>query len=57
MKVKQDAFDKIKRIVAHNTLLTYPGFNDTFKIHAGASAFQLGTVISRKGKPMPLYSR
>ena len=27
-QVKQDAFDKIKRIVAHNTLSTYPYFNE-----------------------------
>ena len=37
-QVKQDAFDKIKHIMAHNTLLTYPYFNLTFKIHADASA-------------------
>ena len=33
MKVEQDAFDEIKRIVAHDNLLTYPDFNETFKIH------------------------
>ena len=33
----------------HDTLLTYPGFNETFKIHTDASAFQLGAVISQKG--------
>ena len=41
MQVEQDDFDKIKRIVAHNTLSTYPDFNETFKIHNDASAFQL----------------
>ena len=40
-QVEQDAFDKIKRIVARDTLLTYPDFNVTFKIYADASAFQL----------------
>ena len=35
--------------MAHNTLLTYPDFNETFKIHTNASAFQLGAVISQKG--------
>ena len=39
--VKQDAFDEIKRIATRNTLLTYPDFNETFKIHTDASAFQL----------------
>ena len=55
-KVKQDSFDKIKRTVPRNTLLTYPGFNKTFKIHTDASAFQLGAVIHQKVKPITFYS-
>ena len=42
--VEQDAFDKIKWIVACNTLLTYPDFSETFKIHTNNSEFQLGEV-------------
>ena len=53
---EQDAFDKIKRILAHNTLLTYPDLNETLKIHTDANAFQLGAVISQKGKPITFYS-
>ena len=49
MKVKQYAFEKIKRIVACDTLLTYPDFNETFKIHTDARNFQLGVVIIQKG--------
>ena len=30
-KTEQDAFNKIKRIVAHDHSLTYPDFNKTFK--------------------------
>ena len=45
-KVEQYAFDEIKLIVARDTLLTHPDFNETFKIHTNASAFQLGAVIS-----------
>ena len=56
-KVEQDAFDKIKRIVASNTLLTYPDFNETFKIHTDAIKFQLGAVIIQKVKPISFYSR
>ena len=48
-QVEKDAFEKIMRIVACDTLLTYPKFNETFKTHADASAFQLGAVISQKG--------
>ena len=56
-QVKQDAFDKIKRIVAHNTLSTYPYFNEEFKIHADDVTFQLGEVMSHKEKTIAFYSR
>ena len=55
-QVKQDAFKKIKRIVACNTLLTYPYFNETFKIYTDARAFQLGVVISHKFKHISFHS-
>ena len=54
-KTKQDSFDKIKRIMARDTLLTYPYFNETFKIRTDASAFQLGSVIVQNCKPIALY--
>ena len=56
-KIKQDAFDEIKRIVARDTLSTYPDFNEIFKIHAYTSTLKLGEVISQKGKPIALYGR
>ena len=56
-KIYQDAFDEIKRIGARDTLLTYPDFNEEFKIHTNASGFRLGSVIIQKGKPITLYSR
>ena len=56
-QVEQDAFGEIKRIVDRDNLLTHPIFNETFKIHTDASAFQLGTVISQKGTPIAFYSR
>ena len=40
------AFDKIKQILARDTLLTYPDFNEAFKIHSDTSAFQLEADIS-----------
>ena len=43
--------------LAHYTLLTYPYFNETIKIHTNASAFQLGAVISNKDKLIAFYSR
>ena len=36
------------QIVARDTLLTYPDFIDTLKIHTDASLFQLGAVINQK---------
>ena len=43
--------------MARDTLLTSTDFNETFKIHTNDSAFQLGEVISQKGKPIAFYSR
>ena len=40
-----------------DTLLTYPDFNENFKIHTNASDLKLGAFILRKGKPIALYSR
>ena len=54
---KQDAFEKIKWIVSRDTYSTDPDFNETFKIHTDASAFQLGEIISQKDKPIAFYSR
>ena len=54
---EQDAFDEIKRIVACDNLLTNPYFNESFKIHANASASQLGAVIIQKGKPIGFYGK
>jgi len=47
----------MKKIVAHEVLLSYPNFNDLFEIHKGAGATQLGAVISQKGRPIAFYSR
>ena len=52
---EQDASNEVKRIVAHDTLLAYPDFNEEFKIHTDARNFQLGAVIKNKAKPITLY--
>ena len=54
---KQKALDKIKQIVARNTLLIYPDFNERFDIHTDASGFQLVALIIQYGKPIDFYSR
>ena len=43
--------------MARDTLWTYPDFIETVKVLTDASAFQLGAVISQKGKPIDYYSR
>ena len=54
---RAQVFDKKKKIVAHEVLLSYPNFNDLFKIHTDASATQLCAVISQKGRSITFYSR
>ena len=56
-KIEKDAFGEIKRIVAHDNLLTYPDFNEEFKIHTDDGNFQLVAVISQKFKLIALYGR
>jgi hypothetical protein len=55
--VHQKAFETIKRIMARETLLTHPNFQQPFHVHADASKLQLGSVISQSGKPLAFYSR
>ena len=57
MQVEQYAFEKIKRIVDRDTLLTYTDLNESFKIYTDASMFQLGAVIRQKVIPIKFYSR
>ena len=42
--------------MARDNLFSYPDFNEAFKIHTDASAFQLGVVISQKYTPISFYS-
>ena len=43
--------------MAQDTLLTYPYFNEAFKIYTDASKFQLGSFVIQKIKLIELYSR
>ena len=56
-KIKQDAFDEIKRNVACDSLLPYPYFNEEFKIQKNSRDFQLGVFTRQRGKPFSSYSR
>ena len=52
-----ESFDEIKHIVARDTLLIYPDFNQPFDIHTDSSDFQIGAVIIQDVKPIAFYSR
>ena len=51
------AFNSLKEMIAKETLLAYPDFNEPFVIHTDASKVQLGACISQKGVPLAFYSR
>ena len=51
--IHQYNFDKIKEVIAHETLLAYPNYDPSvgFNIHTDASTRQLGAVISQNQRP------
>jgi hypothetical protein len=55
----QQAFDKIKKVIATEVLLCYPDVNKPvlFHLYTGASDHQLGSVIMQDKKPIAFYSR
>ena len=56
-EVKQDDVNKINWIFACDTLSTYPDSNENFRIYTDASTLQFWAVVSKKGKPIVLYSK
>jgi hypothetical protein len=52
-----ESFEKLKVIMAKETLVTFPDFTKEFKVHTDASKLQLGACISQGGKPVAFYSR
>jgi hypothetical protein len=53
----QESFDKMKALIAKETLLTFPDFSKEFEIHTDASKLQLGACISQNGKLVAFYLR
>jgi RNase H-like domain found in reverse transcriptase/Reverse transcriptase (RNA-dependent DNA polymerase) len=51
----QQAFDKIKKVIGTEVLLSYPDFSKPFHIYTDASDHQLGAVILQGNKPIALY--
>lgn len=54
---EQKAFEAIKQMISKETLLTFPNFQKPFHVHADASKYQLGAVISQDNHPIAFYSR
>jgi RNase H-like domain found in reverse transcriptase len=53
----QEAFERMKALIAKETFLTFPDFSQEFEIQTDASKLQLGACISQNGKPVAFYSR
>jgi hypothetical protein len=54
---QQNAFDTMRRIMARKTIMAYPNLEIFFEVHTDASPYQLGAVISQKGKSIAFYWR
>jgi len=53
----QEAFEKIKNIIARDVVLAYPDFKKEFLIYTDASTRQLGGVITQDNRPIAFFSR
>ena len=57
LSTHQQAFDKLKKVIGHEVLLSYPDFNKSFQIYVDASDHQMAAVIMQDKKPIVFYSR
>jgi hypothetical protein len=53
----QQAFDKMRLLLAANALAAYSNHNKRLDIYTDASDFQLGACIIQEGRPVAYFSR
>ncbi len=53
----QQAFDKMRLLMAADALAAYPDYNKRFDVYTDASDFQLGACIIQEGRPIAYFSR
>ncbi len=52
----QQAFDKMRLLMAAKALAAYPDHNKRFDVYTDASDFQLGACIIQEGRPIAYFS-
>jgi hypothetical protein len=53
----QQAFNKMRLLMAANALAAYPDHNTRFNVYTDASDFQLGACITQEGRPVAYFSQ
>ena len=53
----QKAFEMVKTKISNEAMLAHPDFSEPFDVHTDSSDYQLGGVISQKGKPISFFSK
>jgi hypothetical protein len=54
---QEDAFQKMKSLLAQETILTYPEFDKPFVIYTNASECQIGSIVRKNEKQLGFFSK